>query len=787
MNFNYRAPPTVAAFMKSDAHMRVIKGPQGCLSADTEFLTPLGWRRMDAWTPGTPVLECSLPSGRTQWREPLEYHVLPCESFIHFRNEHSLSMVLSDEHVVPHWDWRGRLKTTAAAKLAARPSRSTIPVHFAAPGVGLQMTPATLRLVVAQHADGHIDSSGATIMSLRKERKKARLRALLDAAGVNFTERVHAQRPDETVFRFRWWYKGKQFTPDFYHADWHQLHEIVLELEHWDGLHGTDERVYYSRHRSDADFVQFAAHATGLRATISTVAPPAHAPHWSPNYAVHIARLESPKNRVSIRKDSTAIERVPSADGRKYCFTTSTGFFVARHAGRVFVTGNSGKSSGSCVELLRRSISRPQDSDGIRRARFVVVRNTMPMLKETTIPTFLQWFPHGSLGSWHSTDKMYNFRFGDVDSQVNFRALDDQDDVAKLLSAEYTGCYFNEFREIDPVIHEAMTKRVGRWFTDQTWSKAQRDEAWYGIWADTNPPQVDSWHYNMMEKVIDNDWDVYHQPSGRSGEAENTDNLRSDYYDAKGLSEEYVRVMIDGEYGYDQSGQPVFGKLFVPAWHVSKEPLKLVMNSQYPLLIGLDAGLKPAAVVGQMDYLGRLAIVGECYVPRGESMGMERFLTSMLNPFLRTHFPNHKPILVVDPAAMHRGQAQEITPFQIIARHHVVYTAPTNDVAMRVGAGETWLAKQVGGGKPGLHFDPRTPYLQKALAHGYQFEKRKATAAAGFGSVDTKPLPDKNRHESNIADAFTYLCSYALGPQASAGFGGSQARPVEVVSSRGWT
>lgn len=444
----------------------------------------------------------------------------------------------------------------------------------------------------------------------------------------------------------------------------------------------------------------------------------------------------------------------------------------------------SGKSSGSCVELLRRSISRQPDSDGKRRARFVVVRNTLPMLKETTIPTFLQWFPHGTLGSWHATDKVYNFKFGDVDSTVNFRALDDADDVAKLLSAEYTGCYFNEFREIDPVIFEAMTKRVGRWVSDASWTKEQRDKAWYGIWADTNPPQVDSWHYQMMEKVIDNDWDVFHQPSGRSAEAENTEHLRSDYYDTKGLSEEYVRVMVDGEYGYDQSGLPVFGKLFIPTWHVNPAPLKLVQGGQYPLIIGMDAGLKAAAVMGQLDYTGRLAIVGECYVPRGQTMGMDRFITTLLNPYLQLRFPSSKPMIVVDPAANHRGQATEITPFQIISRFHSVQTAPTNDVGLRINAGETWLMRQVNGGKPALVFDPNTPYLQKALAHGYQFEKKKLTAV--YGGTDLKATPDKNRHESNIADAFTYLCCYTLGPQAGAGFQ-QQARKVEVVSSRGWT
>lgn len=441
----------------------------------------------------------------------------------------------------------------------------------------------------------------------------------------------------------------------------------------------------------------------------------------------------------------------------------------------------SGKSSGSCIELLRRSISRRPDSDGIRRAKFAVVRNTVPMLRDTTIPTFLQWFPHGTLGHWHATDKTYYFKFGDVESQVLFRALDDKDDIGKLLSAEYTGCYFNEFREIDPAIYEAMTKRVGRWKTDPKWGKADIDEAWYGIWADTNPPQVGSWHHHMMEKIIPNDWKVFKQPSGRSPEAENMEHLRSDYYDTTGLSEEYIRVMIDGEYGYDQSGLPVFGKTFLPNWHVEKEPLRWSRNTQYPLLVGIDAGLKPAAVIGQRDFTGRLLILGECYVPPDQSMGMERFLDTMLLPYLQTHFPGAgRATVTADPAVNHRGQANEKTPYDILAKYFTVAIAFTDKLPARLGAAETWLSGQIDG-RPKIVFDPRTPFLQAALAHNYRFAKKKNTGGIGD---DTKDLPEKN-HPSNTADAFMYLCMSVAGGYT--GGGQPQARKIVVADSRGWT
>jgi hypothetical protein len=40
-------------------------------------------------------------------------------------------------------------------------------------------------------------------------------------------------------------------------------------------------------------------------------------------------------------RENFPIEKVPSQDGRKYCFEVDSGFFIARREGRIFVTGNS--------------------------------------------------------------------------------------------------------------------------------------------------------------------------------------------------------------------------------------------------------------------------------------------------------------------------------------------------------------------------------------------------------------------------------------------------------------
>jgi hypothetical protein len=138
-----------------------------------------------------------------------------------------------------------------------------------------------------------------------------------------------------------------------------------------------------------------------------------------------------------------------------------------------------------------------------------------------------------------------------------------------------------------------------------------------------------------------------------------------------------------------------------------------------------------------------------------------------------------KATVVLDPAGAQQGQANEMTPYQVLAKYFNVVYAGSDKLPPRLNAAEMWFAGQVDG-KPRIVFDPRSAHLQRALAHNYRFVKKKDT---GVG-VDTRDIPDKN-HASNIADAFMYLCMYAGGGQM--GVAQQRARSVAVASARGWT
>src|SRR5258708_14353914 len=64
----------------------------------------------------------------------------------------------------------------------------------------------------------------------------------------------------------------------------------------------------------------------------------------------------------------------------------------------------SGKTSGCVFELAKRACQQRPGPDGVRRSRFVVVRNSYRELKDTTRRTFEEWIPPGKAGHWVESD-----------------------------------------------------------------------------------------------------------------------------------------------------------------------------------------------------------------------------------------------------------------------------------------------------------------------------------------------------------------------------------------------
>lgn len=771
MSINYTPTPTGAAFIQSLKKYTWVIGPVGPVSGDTEFLTPNGWKRIDSYAAGdrlaqwTPDEAGSPTGGVVEFVDPIDYIVTPAAELIHFSNTHALSMVLSENHRVPYYDYKGDFRVVPAGAIEKNPSIRRIPTAFTVKACGTGLPEPVLRLAVAIHADGHFPrpethrspSPESCVIAVRKERKKERLRALLAAAGVEYEERGGSEhRPTEIRFIFKSPYIGKSFdTQQWWGADARELHVIMDEIQHWDGLfEGADTRFSTSR-RGDADFIQYATHATGGRATISTTTY-ADRPNWADTFTVHIAPAGSRKASVLVRGDTCTIKRIPAPGGKQYCFQTPSTFFLARHNGCVFVTGNSGKTTPCLFKILYHAKrQKPNPADGIRYTRFVVVRATNRQLFDTTLKSFFQWFPPGVAGEWQATQKTFIFRFDDVYCEVLFRPLESASDVSNVLSLELTGAMVDEFVEIPREIIDAVESRTGRYP-----SKILGGCSWKGMWGASNPGTQDSWWYDWLYEewpeeaggaaAQEHAMNFFEQPSGFSPKAENLANLPpyregdNTYYRelAIGKSEAWIKQFIEVEWGYSQRGKPVY-KAFNKELHVAKQPLKF--NPHLPLVIGFDAGLTPAASLMQQDSHGRVLILDELV---SENMGAKRFCREKLKPLLNRKYPNASIIVAADPATTQRAQTDEKTVAQVVSQELGVKVRPasSNTLAARLGAVDEFLTRLTEAG-PALLIDPACKQTIVGFTAGYKFAINTKGVAADS--------PEKNNH-SHLADSIQY-------------------------------
>jgi hypothetical protein len=437
----------------------------------------------------------------------------------------------------------------------------------------------------------------------------------------------------------------------------------------------------------------------------------------------------------------------------------------------------SGKSTGCIMEIFRRCAEMPLSNDGTgkRRSRWAIVRNTADQLKQSTRKSWLQWFPDGIAGHWRESDKAFHLRVGDIDAEILFLPLDTPDDQRRLLSLELTGGWINEARELPLELVMALQGRVGRYPNRS--ATVDKQSYWHGIIMDTNPPSEDHWIYEKFEVEKPDGWEIFKQPGGLDPDAENRENLPETYYEdmSVGATKDWIRSHVDGRYSRSMIGRAVYENTFVPEFHTAKQPLLHIKDAQYPLCIGLDFGRTPSAVIGQRTPRGQILAYSEVYA---DNMGLDKFITTMLQPHLGSMYPGQRVYVCGDPAGAQKSQLSEQTAFDVLKQHGFsAYRAPTNDPAKRIMAVERQLAYQVEG-QPLLLIDPRCSRLLKAMKGAYKYKRKQD------GTYEPSPMKDEWSH---ISDAFQYFCLGVDGMIADRAAFVYTPPQTERVSAIGWT
>lgn len=462
----------------------------------------------------------------------------------------------------------------------------------------------------------------------------------------------------------------------------------------------------------------------------------------------------------------------------------------------------SGSSTACCTEIMARATVQPIDSTSKRRSRWVVIRNTYRELADSTIETWLDWFPEEQCGRFNKGDNTHEVRLRLPDDSIMeldvvFRALDRPVDVRKLLSVEYTAAWVNEAREIPKAVIDMLGLRIGRFpsYRDAAFRTASLlpDTAtleqivaaggyWSGIIMDTNPPDEDSWWYEIFEVERPRDWRLFHQPSGRGSKAENLINLKPGYYQqTSGKSPEWIKIYFDGEYGFVLDGKAVYPE-FTDSFHVTDWAMPM---PGYEIRIGLDFGLTPAAVFVQQDVHGRWRAIDELVA---YDMGITRF-SEQLNAKIQADYAGYSFKIYGDPAGDQRAQTDERTPFMILRANGLEASpARTNDFNLRREAVATPLMRIIDG-KPGLAIHPRCRQLRKGMAGKYCYRRVQI-----IGDDRYHDKPDKGPY-SHVCEALQYvMLEFGSNPtlskaqqQAGPGFFVAGGGNISPFNSRIWT
>lgn len=409
-----------------------------------------------------------------------------------------------------------------------------------------------------------------------------------------------------------------------------------------------------------------------------------------------------------------------------------------------FIRGPIGstKTTATIMELVRRAGEQEPQSDGVRRTRAVVVRNTLQQLKTTFLVSWMQILRRVS--HWKVSESTIEFRMGDIELDVLLLPLDSEENINRLLSLELTFGICSEFRELDLGVVQAVLSRCGRYP-----SPLAGGPTWYGVWGETNSFTEDSSWFNFLE--VERPDNVYYliQPGAFDEGADWLQWLPKNYYEnmMEANDDLWVDQYVHNKIGPSLSGQAVFRHAFDYDAHVSTAGL--LVNPQQPLCIGLDTARNPAAVITQIDPRGRLMVLGECFK---EGCGIEKFLEESLTPYLNQERFKGVPVYcVIDPSSVKRGEIGEESVIQAINRlGFPAVPARTNNIDPRLRAVEKWMSR-LAGGSAGFRID-RTwcPSLVQALGSKYRYKKLKS------GELDLKP--DKGHPWSDLADGLQYAC-----------------------------
>lgn len=349
-------------------NIALLVGYGGCVDCDTEFFNGVEWKKISKYKNTDKVLQYN-DDGTATLIIPEKYLKFQCDTLWHFKTKYGLDQCLSDEHECYYITSKGNMNHKKFLKIREEQQNGTgfkgkFITSFDYGGDGINYTDDEIRLLVAVFADGSFyknakekDGSYMRVkFHLKKDRKKKRLIDILQRLNYEYKIVKSANKGYDDIY-FDSILRSKHYPKSWYNCTKHQFKIISDEVMYWDGC-SEEHNCYSTTNKSDADFIQFVYSSLGYRATINTnnkrklndyLANGKLYKRWSVEYSVCYTK----RNKVGMCFDKrkpeskTQIKEYKTRDGYKYCFTVPSHMLVLRRNNKIFITGNSGKSSST--------------------------------------------------------------------------------------------------------------------------------------------------------------------------------------------------------------------------------------------------------------------------------------------------------------------------------------------------------------------------------------------------------------------------------------------------------
>lgn len=332
-----------------------------CFTGDVEVLTPSGWVRFDEWVrEPAPIMQWWSDNRLTFEASPGVLVKSYAGPIIDIESRCASYAVTPDHRLVALPDRRsgGALERTAGW-VADHSGLDRVPASGVWEGADGGLRPEAVRLAVALSADGCVTGEHIQV-GLRRPRKIARMRELLDAAGAEYHVRTsppqagHTGGHDTVTYVVTRSALGKGFGAWILTLSREALDAFVDELRYWDGQsHSkTGNLCFWTSKPEEAGWVQTALALSGVVSTVRVY--PRQEPH-APKVLVYARSAKY--TSISTASD---VER-RHYDGQVYCASVESSYILVRRNSKVSVVGQ-------CQNLPRITPGERKASDALRNS-----------------------------------------------------------------------------------------------------------------------------------------------------------------------------------------------------------------------------------------------------------------------------------------------------------------------------------------------------------------------------------------------------------------------------------